>query len=177
MQDLSCRQIYLLAMEGLNYTIKKLPARTVVGITRRTSNAVAAETIPACWQEFLMKNAPARIAHRSIPPVMYAVYSQYEKDWTGPYTYLLGCGVTRADNVPEGMEAWTIPEQTYAVFRARGMMPAEILGVWANVWSSDLPRTYTYDFELYDKRFTRPLNKEVEVCVAVEPKDYMEKTA
>lgn len=171
MQDLSCRQIYLHAMEGLKYTIKKIPARTVVGIACRTSNAEAAVSIPACWQKFLMNNAPVRIAHRTIPPAMYAVYSQYEKDWTGPYTYLLGCGVNKADKVPEGLEAWEIPEQTYAVFRARGQMPAEILGVWANVWSSDLPRTYTYDFELYDKRFTRPLNKEAEVYVAIEPND------
>jgi len=157
-------------MDGLKYTIKKVPARTVVGIARRTSNADAAATIPSCWQAFLMNNAPARIPHRVAPPVMYAVYSDYEKDWTKPYTYLLGCGVTRADKVPEGMEVRHIPEQTYAVFKAKGRMPDEIVGVWANIWTSDLPRTYTYDFELYDKRFTRPVAKEADVYIAVDPK-------
>jgi len=53
-------------------------------------------------------------------------------------------------------------------------MPDEIVGVWANIWASDLPRTYTYDFELYDKRFTRPLKKETDVYVAVDP-ERMEK--
>lgn len=162
-------------MEGLKHTIRKAPARTVVGIACRTSNAEAPDTIPACWQEFLQKNAPARIPHRVNPPVMYAVYSDYEKDWAKPYTYLLGCGVTRADKVPEGMEACHIPEQTYAVFRAKGRMPDEISAVWANVWISDLPRTYTYDFELYDRRFTRPVAKEADVYVAVDP-ERMEKT-
>lgn len=156
-------------MDGLKYTIRKVPARTVVGISRRTSNAEAANVIPACWQAFLLNNAPARIPRRVAPPVMYAVYSDYEKDWTKPYTYLLGCGVTRADTVPEGMEVRKIPEQTYAVFRAKGRMPDEIVGIWANIWSSDLPRTYTYDFELYDKRFTRPVAKEADVYVAVDP--------
>jgi len=174
MQDLSFRPLHIPGMDGLKYSIKKIPARTVVGISRRTSNAEAHTCIPGCWQEFLQKNAPARIAHRVNPPVMYAVYSDYEKDWTAPYTYLLGCGVTRADTVPEGMEVRHIPSQTYAVFRAKGRMPDEIVGVWANIWASDLPRTYTYDFELYDKRFTRPLKKETDVYVAVDP-ERMEK--
>ena len=158
-----------LNMEEMKFTIKKLPARTVVGIARRTSNAEAAGVIPGCWQEFFSQNAAAKIPNRATPPVMYAVYSDYEKDWTAPYSYLLGCGVTRADTVPEGMEVRTIPAQTYAVFRAKGQMPDEILAIWANVWASDLPRTYTYDFELYDKRFTRPLVKEADVYVAVDP--------
>jgi predicted transcriptional regulator YdeE len=156
-------------MDGQKYTLRKLPARTVVGIARRTSNADAAATIPGCWQAFLMNNGPARIPHRVNPPVMYAVYSEYEKDWTGSYSYLLGCGVTRADKVPEGMEIRHIPPQTYAVFTAKGKMPDEIVGVWAEVWASDLPRTYTFDFEVYDKRFTRPVAKEADVYVAVDP--------
>jgi predicted transcriptional regulator YdeE len=156
-------------MDGLKYTLKKVPARTVVGISRRTSNAEAGGVIPACWQAFLVNNAPARIPHRVNPPVMYAVYSDYEKDWTKPYTYLLGCGVTRSDKVPEGMEVRHIPAQTYAVFRAKGRMPDEIVAVWANIWSSELPRTYTFDFEVYDKRFTRPVAKEADVYVAVDP--------
>jgi len=161
-------------MDGKQYTLRKLPARTVVGIARRTSNADAAGTIPGCWQAFLMNNGPARVPHRVNPPVMYAVYSDYEKDWTGTYSYLLGCGVTRADKVPEGMEVRHIPPQTYAVFTAKGKMPDEIVGVWANVWSSDLPRTYTFDFEVYDKRFTRPVAKEADVYVAVDPEQLNE---
>lgn len=163
-------------MEEMKFTIKKLPARTVVGIARRTSNAEAAGVIPGCWQEFFSKNAVAKIPHRAVPPVMYAVYSDYEKDWTKPYSYLLGCGVKKAESAPAGMEVRQIPAQTYAMFRAKGKMPDEIVGVWANIWASDLPRTYTYDFELYDQRFTRPQNKEADIYVAVDP-DRLEKPA
>ena len=169
MHGLSDRPLHIPGMEGLGYTIRELPARTIVGIARRTSNAEAGRTVPACWQEFLQTDAFARIAHRATPPVMYAVYSDYEKDWTAPYSYLLGCEVTRSDTVPAGMEVRRIPAQTYAVFRATGRMPDEILAVWANIWASDLPRIYTYDFELYDKRFTRLVKKEAEVYVAVDP--------
>lgn len=62
-----------------------------------------------------------------------------------------------------------IPAQTYAVFTAIGWMPDEILAVWSMVWLSDIPRTYTIDFEVYDQRFTNPNQKAVDVCVAVDP--------
>lgn len=124
----------------------------------------------AAWAEFLQKNASAKIKNRTVPPAMYAVYSDYESNWRGEYSYLIGCGVSRAGTVPEGMEVRKIPAQTYAVFNAKGQMPDEVLAIWSMVWLSDLPRTYTFDFEVYDSRFTRPKAKEVDVCVAADPK-------
>ena len=56
----------------------------------------------------------------TVPPVMYAVYSDYETDWRGEYSYLIGCGVDRAGAIPEGMEVRRVPAQTYAVLRAKG---------------------------------------------------------
>jgi predicted transcriptional regulator YdeE len=100
---------------------------------------------------------------------MYAVYSDYVSDWRGEYAYLIGAGVTRAGTVPEGMEVRKIPAQTYAIFNAKGQMPDEVLAVWSQVWLSELPRTYTFDFEVYDQRFTRPKAKEVDICIAVDP--------
>jgi predicted transcriptional regulator YdeE len=156
-------------MEDVTFTIKKLPAKTVVGISRRTSNADgrSIEDIPTCWQEFLNCNAATKIQNRANPPVMYAVYSDYESDWTGEYAYLIGCGVTRADTVPDGMAVRHIPAQTYALFKARRQMPDALLGVWSCIWGSDLPRAYTCDFEVYDTRFTRPENKEIDVYISI----------
>jgi len=157
-------------MENIRYTIRKVPERTVVGISKRTCNADgrSIDDIPACWKEFLSQNATAKIKNRAVPPTMYVVYSDYANDWRGEYSFLLGCGVTRAETVPEGMEVRRIPAQTYAVFNAKGKMPDELLCIWSTIWLSELPRTYTYDFEVYDKRFTRPANKEVDVYVAID---------
>lgn len=156
-------------MEDHSFTIKKIPGFMVVGVSRRTSNADgrSIEDIPAVWQDFLTKNAAVQIKNRAVPPKMYAVYSDYEKDWTKEYAFLIGCGVTRAPDVPEGMEVRKIPEQTYAHFVAKGEMPQSLLNVWSTIWLSDLPRAYTFDFEVYDQRFTRPENKEIDVYVAV----------
>jgi predicted transcriptional regulator YdeE len=123
----------------------------------------------AAWATFLQTNASAKIKNRSLPPTMYVVYSDYESDWRGEYSYLIGCGVTRPGTVPEGMELRKIPARTYAVFTAKGRMPDEVLAVWSLVWLSDLPRTYSFDFEVYDKRFTDPKQKEVDICVGIDP--------
>jgi predicted transcriptional regulator YdeE len=151
--------------------LEKKPAFLVVGIARRTCNTDerSMEDIPAVWQEFFSINAAGDIRHQTVPPVMYTVYSDYEKDWTGEYSFLVGCGVDRLNDIPAGMEARQIPAQTYAHFVARGEMPQALLEVWTSVWQSDLPRLYTYDFDVYDHRFTRPNKKEVDVFVAVDP--------
>lgn len=154
------------------FTVKKIPAKTVVGIARRTSNADgrSMKDIPATWTDFLKQNANAKIKNRAAPPTMYAVYSHYDSDWMGEYSYMIGCGVTRAREVPEGMEAREIPAQTYAVFTAKGRMPDEVVSIWSMIWLSSLPRLYTFDFEVYDKRFTHPTLKEVDIFIAVDPK-------
>ena len=160
-------------MDGPGFTVKKVPAKIVMGIKRRTSNADgrSVNDIPAFWQEFLAQNMASKITNRSKTPAMFAVYSEYESDWTGEYAYMIGSEVTKADTIPEGLAVTRIPAQTYAVFTAAGPMPDAILAVWMSVWGTNLPRTYTCDFEQYDARFTRPENKEIDVYIAVNEKD------
>ena len=167
----SYADIFFMFNIDIPFTIKKIPAKTVIGIARRTSNADgrSMKDIAATWTDFLQQNANAKIKNRAVPPTMYAVYSHYESDWMGEYSYMIGCGVTRAGTVPEGMEVRNIPAQTYVVFNAKGRMPDEVVAVWSQVWLSELPRLYTYDFEVYDKRFAHPKQKEVDICIAVDP--------
>jgi predicted transcriptional regulator YdeE len=156
-------------MEDLPYTVEKIPARIAVGIERRTCNADgrSLQDIPACWQEYLSTKAVARTPNRVKPTVMYAIYSDYKTDWTGEYSYLLGCGVTKADKLPKGLVARDIPAQTYAHFRAQGPMSDAVVGVWAGIWGTDMPRTYLCDFEVYDARFTDRKNPEVDIYVGI----------
>ena len=156
-------------MDDLKFTVKKKPGKIVMGVQRRTSNADgrSIKDIPACWQDYLSQNMASKIPHRAKTPAMFAVYSDYESDWTGEYAYLIGSEVIKADTIPAGLAVVRIPAQTYVVFTAAGLMPDAILGVWVSVWGTKLPRAYTFDFEQYDARFTRPENKEAEVCIAV----------
>jgi predicted transcriptional regulator YdeE len=158
------------SMDVPEFTVKKMPAKIIMGIKRRTSNADGRSItdIPACWQDFLSQKIAAKIPNRAKTPAFFAVYSDYESDWTGEYAYMIGSEVTKADTVPEGLAVTRIPAQTYAVFTAAGLMPDSLLAVWMSIWGTKLPRTYSCDFEWYDARFTRPENKEIDVFVAVD---------
>jgi len=74
-------------MDGSLFAVNKMPAKIVMGIKRRTSNADGRSVadIPACWQEFLSQNMASKITNRSKTPAMFAVYSEYDSDWTGEY--------------------------------------------------------------------------------------------
>ena len=156
-------------MDECRFTVKKMPAKIIMGIKRRTSNADGRSVadIPACWQDFLSQSVAAKIPNRAKTPAFFAVYSEYESDWTGEYSFMIGSEVTKADTIPEGLAVTRIPAQTYAVFNAAGPMPDALLGVWMSIWGTNLPRTYTCDFEWYDARFTRPEKKEIDVYVAI----------
>jgi len=160
-------------MDEESYTLVDLPERFVIGIERRTCNADgrSLEDIPACWKEFLATKAAARIRDRAKPPVMYAAYADYTTDWTGEYSYLLGCGVTAKASAPKGMTRRRIPPQRYAVFTAKGPMPDAVVGVWGGIWGSDLPRTYICDFEMYDARFVDKNNPQVDIYVGIKNED------
>src|SRR5512137_1204903 len=88
--------ILLMFNIDIPFTVKKIPAKTVIGISRRTSSADGRSTkdIMTAWAAFLQTDASAKIRNRAVPPTMYAVYSGYESDWRGEYNYLIGCGVT-----------------------------------------------------------------------------------
>ena len=156
-------------MDPPPYSRVRLPERTVVGIERRTCNADCRSLadIPACWKEFLATHAVACIPHRVIPPVICAIYSDYASDWTGEYSYLLGCGVTKAVTPPKDLAVRHIPAQTYAHFPACGPIPDAVVGIWGGIWGTDMPRSYTCDFEVYDRRFTDKKNPRADIYVAI----------
>ena len=158
-------------MLDIPFTIRKIPARIVVGISRRTSNADGRSTkdMMAAWTDFLQQNAAAKIRNRALPPAMYAVYSDYESDWRGEYSYLLGCGVTRAGGFRTGWRyGRSLHRRTLSSpQRDRCRMRSSRSGAWSGC--PIFPRTYTFDFEVYDQRFTNPKAKEVDICVAIDP--------
>lgn len=65
-----------------------------------------------------------------------ALYSNYESDETGVYTYTIGMPVSSLDTIPENMKSLTIPAQTYAVFTTRKGPVSEIVyEAWQDIWN------------------------------------------
>lgn len=161
----------------MNKAITELPAIKLVGITARTSNTqeMNPETskIGTTMQRFFTAGMQAQIFGRKNPGTVFAVYTNYESDEHGAYTYFLGEEVNDFENIQQGFETLTIPSQTYVKFTSDpGKMPAVCIDMWQNIWkmnAADLggQRTYIADFEVYNERSQNPEQAVLDIYIAI----------
>ena len=143
-------------------------AFNIIGISVRTTNEnqQAATDIGALWNTFMTENILAKIPNK-IDNTIYSVYTDYESDYTKPYTTILGCKVKNLDTIPEGMVAISIDGGTYTEFLSKGnLTEGVVFNEWLKIWKMDLNRKYTTDFEVYDERAQNPTDAEVAIYVA-----------
>ncbi|HEX4077220.1 MAG TPA: GyrI-like domain-containing protein [Candidatus Acidoferrales bacterium] len=149
---------------------------SVIGISARTTNANEMSgkgVIGQAWGRFMSEGLLSKIPNKVDANVL-AVYTDYESDANGAYTFILGAKVSSADNVPPGLVAKKIPAARYAVFTSeKGPVAKVVPQTWSHIWA--LPRSapggsraYRADFELYDRRAADPQNSQVDVYVGIE---------
>lgn len=148
---------------------------TVVGISARTTNAREMSdegVIGKQWARFIRDGLLDTIPNRADSNLV-AVYTDYESDHNGAYTFILGAKVSSAASVPSGMVAKRVPAGKYAVFTTeRGPVEKVIPESWAHI--NSLPksapggdRTYQADFELYGPGAADPRNAQVDIYVGI----------
>lgn len=143
--------------------------RVILGLAVRTSLATAAIDIPAHWSRFMEEGIAARLA--SSTGDLYAVYCDYESDFRGPYTMVVGVGVAVDVTVPSGLRRVRIPAGRYASFDAKGDPAQVIWQTWAHVngaWPDRGRRRYIADFERYPAGTLRPDHVVAEIGVGVD---------
>ena len=126
----------------------ELPARRFAGLTTRVepNNPYV---ISALWDRVRTDTTVPRITGCVNNGAMVAVYTEYESDYTGAYTILVGYEVTAEAEVPAGVRVIEVPPQKYAVILAQGKQPQAVIEAWQWVWASSLDRVYTADFDEY----------------------------
>lgn len=124
--------------------------KLIVGLKIRTSNedGRVMREVPPLWMRFFQEELMKQIPHR-LSDDLFVVYSNYEKDYTKPYDYLLGCEVSKVDALPKDMTSIEIPVGKYERFETVGEYPASLGRAWQTIWQSDLERAYLVDFEYY----------------------------
>lgn len=131
-----------------------------IGVEIKTSNRLelneTTAQIPAFQKKFHQENIEAKIPNRVDSDLYFAIYTNYEKDHRGPYSFILSAEVNTLDAVPEGMVGVTIPTSRYLVFTAEGRMPDAVNRTWKDILiyfanNRTYQRSYTADFEVYDK--------------------------
>jgi predicted transcriptional regulator YdeE len=141
----------------------------IIGISVQTTNAnnQAATDIRELWQKFMGENIGPNIPNK-IDDTLYAVYCRYESDYTAPYTTLLGCKVSSIENMPDGFDHIEIADGNYQQFESKGnLMEGAVYKTWVDIWSTDLPRAYTTDFEVYDEKSANPSDAIVDIFIAL----------
>ena len=131
----------------MSFTLRQQEALTVLGNYARASNAEP-KRIGDLWRRFdAMGGASAIEARRN--DAVYCVYCEYESDFSGEYTVLIGCVVDADAAVPEGMKKIEIEAGKSAVFEPKGELPMSVWQTWAETWKTPFDRRYQADFDRY----------------------------
>jgi predicted transcriptional regulator YdeE len=143
----------------------------VIGIAVRTTNenGQSGQDIGALWNRFMSDDVMTQIPDKT-DDTIYCIYTEYEKDFTRPYTTILGCKVNSLDHVPAGMVSVTITikEDNYVKFVAKGsLLEGAVFNEWTKIWNSGMTRAYTVDFEVYGEKAKNPADAEVDIFISV----------
>jgi predicted transcriptional regulator YdeE len=111
---------------------------------------------------------------RVSPGVTYSVYTEYESDEHGEYTYFLGEAVTSLKRQDQStFDSLLVPPSTYQKFTTPpGKIPDIVIASWQDIWKMkeadlDGKRAYTADFEVYDERAHDPQNAVVDIYIGL----------
>jgi predicted transcriptional regulator YdeE len=150
--------------------MKRIKGFRLIGIAlkNKTSNENGQSAIDCgnLWQKFEKEEIFNRIQGK-ISNEIFAVYHNYEGDYTKPFSYFIGCKVNPELNVPSGLDSFIIQDGNYQIFTAKGKIPDCIASAWAKIWSSDIPRAYQVDFEIYGEKSKDWTNSEIDIFISV----------
>jgi len=142
----------------------------VIGIEARTSNAremTKDGVISRLWERLMKEGLLARIPNKTDSSIV-ALYTDYESDKDGAYTFVLGARVSSVASIPDGMVARKVPAGSFAVFTSeRGPAAQVVYETWKRIWAAPLDRAYHTDFELYDERAADPRNTQMTIYVGI----------
>ncbi|RYG08158.1 MAG: AraC family transcriptional regulator, partial [Chitinophagaceae bacterium] len=111
----------------------------IIGISTQTTNQnnQAAKDLGALWQRFYAEEIFNKIPNKESEDV-YAVYTDYESDYTGKYTTIIGQRVNTLDNIPDGLVGKEINNEKLLRYKAKGEMPNAVVETWKDIWANDI---------------------------------------
>lgn len=162
-------QIQTETVKKMNYqTIQKM---YIVGISTRTTNqnGQSAKDIEALWGKFWGEEIQKQIPNK-VSDEIYAVYTDYETDFTGPYTTIIGLPVSSLENIPKRFVGITIETAVYQKFISKGKMPEAVINTWLGIWANrelNAKRAYKADFTIHGQKYYDGNSAEVETFISV----------
>ena len=147
----------------------------LIGLTVRTNNKnemnPQASKIGELAGRFWSQNIANQIPNRKSPGVTLSVYTEYDSNEHGDYTYFIGEEVSSFEALPSGFQKLTIPAAKYQKFTTpSGKMPEVVINAWQQIWKMSAndfggERAYVADFEVYDQRAADPANASLDIYI------------
>lgn len=157
---------------------RQLPEIKLIGLTIRTNNENEVNPqkakISALAEQYWTGNYANQIPNRANPGKTYAVYTEYEGDERGDYTYFLGEEVTQIDSIPEGFVSFTLPPSKYVQFTTEpGQIPEVIINAWRQIWlmgDKELggKRAFQADLEVVDVKNLNPEKAVFDIFIGIQ---------
>ena len=140
----------------------------IAGISIRTTNkeGQSQKDIGELWGRFMSENIAHKISGK-VSDKLYCIYTEYETDFMGKYTTILGFEVSKDANLPEGIVLKTIPASSYRVYKSMGELPGSVVNTWKHIWETDIKRKYIADFDVYPADAFSSANPVVETYLSV----------
>lgn len=149
----------------MSYELVEVKGGTFSGIKVKTTNEnmLCIKDMGELWNRFMTENLPGKICSVEAGS-LYGLYLNYEGDFTKPYEYMACMKVIEADS---SYTCINVPDGKYARFTAIGDMVSVVGELWAEIWETDLNRSYKFDFEKYYDCDDRGSQK-VEIYIGVQ---------
>lgn len=159
---------------------KELVTKTemkLVGLSVRTNNKnemnPQTSKIAELAGRFWGQNIANQISNRQNPGVTFSVYTEYDSNEHGDYTYFIGEEVNAFENIPNTFQKLVIPFSKYQKFTTpEDKIPDVIINAWQQIWKmseSDFSgkRTYIADFEVFDQRASNPNQVVLDIYIGI----------
>ncbi|RZJ42200.1 MAG: AraC family transcriptional regulator [Chryseobacterium sp.] len=142
----------------------------IIGISTETTNQnnQASTDLSKLWQRFYTEEISNKIPNKESADV-YAIYTDYESNYTGKYSTIIGHRVTTLADIPDGFVGREIKNDKLIKYTAKGEMPQAVVETWQEIWANDIAlyRTYNADFEVYGAKSQLGAASEVEIYIGV----------
>lgn len=132
---------------------------TVIGLAVKTNNQLEATKdgeIVRLHEVFIKDHMSDQIDDK-VDNHLMAVYTEYESDESGNYTYCLGHQVKDPEDMPKGCEIHDIPGGRYLKYPTeRGLLHDVLPQAWQDIWRKTqegalgVRRAFNVDFEFHN---------------------------
>lgn len=153
----------------MNYKEITLGDFKVIGLSVRTTNKdyKAQKDIAQLWENFINNNILSTVPNK-VSDDIYCIYTDYENNFMGEYTTILGCIVSKEENIPDNLIVKDISACSYHLYTTEGKLPKCVGKTWQHIWQQpDTHRKYKADFDVYGKDAQNPDKAKVYTYLSV----------